>query len=112
MPRRDRDRLVDILEAIDRIERYTTPQSFEAHPAEIIWDAVAYNLLVVGEAAAHVSDDVRARAAVDWRRIVALRNVIAHEYFDVQREMIGNTVSSDIPALRHAVTGLLAGLDD
>lgn len=46
------------------------------------YKAVLYSLLVIGEAAKHVPAEVRARyPEVQWKRIAALRDVLAHGYF-------------------------------
>lgn len=51
MPRRDRDRLLDILDAVDRIETLAGPELDALDESDARWDAILYNLVVLGEAA-------------------------------------------------------------
>lgn len=78
MSRRELARLRDIREAIATIRGHIAAGSFDRKTS----DAVLYNLVVIGEAAARISGETRARAPeIPWTRIVGLRNLIAHEYF-------------------------------
>lgn len=72
-------------------------------------DAVVLNLQIIGEAAGHVPDDVRAsHPEVEWRRIIGLRNVIAHGYFALNQETIWDIVENHLPALLIQVERILA----
>ncbi len=63
-------------------------------------DAVAMNLIVVGEAANRLSPDLKAQVSAPWRRIVGLRHLLAHEYFGVNIERLWETASVNAPELR------------
>ncbi|BCS32671.1 DUF86 domain-containing protein [Luteitalea sp. TBR-22] len=100
MPPRDSSlRLQDIIEAITRIRRYTATHTLESFAADdMTVDAVVRNLEVIGEAARHVDEDtVRRLAAVPWRDMRDLRNLLAHEYFGVSIPIIWETVVRDLP---------------
>jgi uncharacterized protein with HEPN domain len=61
---------------------------------------VLYNLVVIGEAAAQISDETRARAPeIPWTKIVGLRNLIAHEYFRIDLEVIQSIVAEQLDSL-------------
>lgn len=76
------------------------------------WDAILYNLVVLGEAATRISNEVRARAPeIDWRGAIGMRNVITHDYFGVKRDAVIRTVRTDLPPLRAAVERLLPKVD-
>jgi uncharacterized protein with HEPN domain len=63
-------------------------------------DAVLYNLVVIGEAAAQVSDETRARAPeIPSTKIVGLRNLIAHEYFRIDLDVIRAIVAEQLDQL-------------
>jgi uncharacterized protein with HEPN domain len=102
MPRRDwRERLDDILEAIERIRCYTEGVSFEQFAADgKTVDAVIRNLTVIGEASRHIPDDVQASAPqVPWADMRGIRNVVIHEYFGVSLPILWATVQQDLPPL-------------
>lgn len=58
-----------------------------------------------------MSDEVRAQHPdVPWAEIVAMRNVLVHEYFGVDVEEIWTTVQYDVPRLKPKLAAILAGL--
>lgn len=66
--------------------------------------AVTHLLMIVGEAAAQVSDEGRARIPeAPWRKIVGMRNRIVHHYFKVEPDVVWRTVREDLAPL---ITGL------
>lgn len=74
MSSREELRLRDILGAIATIRSHLVDGDFDRKTS----DAVLYNLVVIGEAAAQVGDETRARAQeIPWTSIVGLRNLIA-----------------------------------
>ena len=80
--RDDRERILDMLEAIENIERYARKgrEAFEGD--ELIQTWVVHHLEIIGEAASKLGARVRtAHSEVPWPQIVAMRNIIAHEHF-------------------------------
>jgi uncharacterized protein with HEPN domain len=64
---------------------------------------------VIGEAANKVSEDIRlVNADIPWMAIVGMRNRLIHAYFDVDTDMVWETVQVEIPDLLTKLTGLLA----
>jgi len=98
-------RLGDIAQAIAAIRSHIAEGEFDRKTS----DAVLYNLVVIGEAAAQLADDTRTRAPeIPWTRVVALRNLIAHEYFRVDLEVIRSILAEQLDQLDEAVGQLLA----
>lgn len=57
-------------------------------------------LEIIGEAARHVSPDcMAANPHIPWRDIIGLRNILAHEYGQVDQSLVYATAMNDIPAL-------------
>ena len=115
MSRRDpRLFLADILEAIEKIERYTRGLSREAlWQDDLVADAVVRNLEIIGEAARYLPDELRGKAAdIDWRRVVGLRNVVVHEYFAIDLDVVWVVVKRNLPQLKKAVRSLLSAGED
>jgi len=99
-----------ILDAVEKIEHYTTGgrDTFFADP--MIQDAVIRNLEIIGEAVRNLSTDLRrGHPGVPWRSIAALRNVLIHEYFGVDLEIVWRLVTRRLPTLKRHVAALLAG---
>ena len=102
MQHRDwRLRVEDVLEAIQRISRYTEDMSFEEFRQDTrTVDAVVRNLEVIGEAARYISSAVEEQTpGIPWGRMRAMRNILTHEYFGVDLAIIWETVHHDLPPL-------------
>lgn len=109
--RTDRDRLLDILEAVERIEKYAGRDRQAIERDELLQTWFIHHVQIIGEAAAKLSEGFRvAHPDVPWAEIVGMRNVLVHEYFGVDVEEIWNTVQHDIPALKPKLAAILAEL--
>lgn len=106
--RDDRQRLLDILEAIDRIDRYASRgrQAFDAD--ELIQSWVVHHLEIVGEACRSVTPEFeRAHPEIPWSAIVGMRNILIHQYFGIDRDAVWAAVEGDLRSLRAAVQRIL-----
>jgi uncharacterized protein with HEPN domain len=93
-------RLRDMLAAATRARAYAAgiPDAATLAANQQILDAVMFNLFVLGEAAKGIPSDVRAHhAAVEWRGIAGLRDVLAHEYFGVDHEVVWDVIANELP---------------
>lgn len=69
-------------------------------------DAVLWNLLVLGEAAKNVPDEVRAEhPSLEWRKIAGFRDVLAHGYFGLDEDIVWDVLANKVPALLRALAG-------
>ena len=101
MPRDYRVYCEDILQAIRRIQAYTVGLSQGAFSAdEKTFDAVVRNLEVIGEAAKSVPESVRSKhPEVDWRRISGLRDILIHQYFGVDADILWDIIQNKLDVL-------------
>ena len=102
MPSRNsRFRIQDIINAAKTIQSYTAGMTFkEFQQNEILIKAILYDFVVIGEAAINVSSEIKSRSPqIPWRIIGDMRNVIAHEYFQVNLKIIWNTIQHNLPGL-------------
>ena len=104
MPLSDVDKgyLWDMLAACEDILEFTAGISFhEFENNKLIKFAVERQLLVIGEAANHVSEDCRKECKnIQWAKIVGLRNIIAHDYGDILTVRIWKIVTENVKELR------------
>ena len=93
--------LSDILEAQERIQEYTKNMTYkEFDLSNITIDAVIRNLEVIGEAARKLPPEIMNRAPeIEWRKIVAMRNVLTHEYFGVNTQIVWDVVQKKIETI-------------
>jgi len=95
-------RIDDIIEAIAKIERYTNSIDFATwQKDEKTVDAVIRNLEVIGEAASNLPIEIQERYKdVPWDMMRGIRNILAHEYFGIDLEIVWKTVKEDLPDLK------------
>ncbi len=106
-----------IAENIEIIEEYL--QWVEGLPEKRLFsedqmrqDAVLRRLETLGEAASHLSTELRARhPEIDWRKIVDFRNILAHGYMNIQTDRVWNNIVEDLPALKAVIGIELEGKD-
>jgi uncharacterized protein with HEPN domain len=110
MPRDSRVYLEDILEATRKIASYTAHLSKAAFlEDENTFDAVVRNLEVIGEAVKKLPEDLRAEhAAVEWKKIAGLRDILIHEYFGLDAEIVWDIVQTKVPVLDREIRAMLA----
>lgn len=110
-----KDFLQHILEAADRVLRYTQGMSRKEFFADtMVQDAVIRNVEIAGEAANNLLEaapDIGARyPSIPFVQIRGMRNRVAHGYFAVSLPMIWDTVQEDIPELRQQIAKVLGEL--
>jgi len=75
-------------------------------------DAVVLKLLVLGEAATQIAVECQEFAAlhpeVPWKEMRGMRNRMAHGYFDINREIVWETVMSSLPDLERKIAQIAA----
>ncbi|WP_131104912.1 HepT-like ribonuclease domain-containing protein [Ornithinimicrobium sufpigmenti] len=99
MSRSEQERFTDILHAIERCQNYTQHLDSEDLRA-MAYDAVLRNLAVIGEAVRALPSETRDRAPeVPWGAIAGLRNVVVHEYFRIDAELILDIVDNQLGPL-------------
>jgi len=106
MARLPTQRLHDIVVALERIERRLAAVGIRQGGAldDESLSIVAWSLLTAGEAIKSLPAEMTARdPGVDWRGLAGLRDRLAHQYFQIDQDMLWNIVHFDLPPLRAAV---------
>ena len=106
--RDDRERLQDILDSIDQIEKYAV-RGFDAFSQdELIQVWFTRHLQAIGEAARSLSPNLTSKyPKVPWGEIIGLRNVLVHNYFEVDQEVVWGIIQDDLPPLKKQVEAIL-----
>jgi len=114
MPKNYRVYLEDIMEAITKIEKYMGNLIFEEfRKNELVIDAVIRNLEIIGEAVKRMPKEVKEKAPdIEWKKVAGLRDVLIHEYFGVDLEILWDIVKNKLPELKRKVSQLLESRAD
>lgn len=112
-----REKLEQIEESMRRIERRSSsiesPEDFSVTEDNLDkLDAIAMMLLAIGESFKKIDIETDGRLLekypeIDWRGVIGLRNVLAHDYFDIDAEEIFKICKRDIPQLIDTVQRML-----
>lgn len=110
--RDDSEWLLDILEAIEKIEKYSSQgySAFKDDELKQIW--IIHHLQVIGEASNNLSKTFTdGNKEVPWADIVGLRNILVHQYFGIDLERVWETVDLYLPTLKKQVERILADFE-
>lgn len=109
MSRGYKTRLSDVLQSIQKIETYLMHINRDAFlSGSTETDAILYQLIVIGEAVKNVPDEIRDKyPEIGWRRIAGLRDVLAHEYFRMNLDIIWNIANDDLRELKSQISQIL-----
>lgn len=106
------ERLRDILEAIAALERHAPGDQAAFVRDELVQVWCLRHLQIIGEAARGLPDTVRALVPdVPWPKIIGMRNVLVHGYFEIDIDIVWLAVTRDVPALKVTMERLLAILE-
>jgi len=109
--RNERERLLDILEAIERIEKYAEEGKDAFESDELIQTWIVHHIAIIGEACRTLPNEFQARyASVPWADIVAMRNILVHHYFGIDTDAVWSVVERDLPELKMNIQTILKSL--
>ncbi len=106
--RGDKERLLDIKEAIERIEKYISrgKTAFESDELLQIW--ILHHLQIIGEAARSISSDLKEKyPAIPWVKMIGMRNVLVHSYFGIDINIIWSVIEHDLNELKDQIINVL-----
>lgn len=105
MPDRQAAYLLDILNSADAIANYLGECDREGFLRDArTQDAVLRRLMVIGEAAARLTEETCARfTQLPFRRMAGLRNRVVHDYGQIDLEIVWDTVTTHLPPLRETL---------
>ncbi len=93
--------ILDMIRACEKIKVYVGGADLNRLlDDEKTFDAVLRNLEIIGEAAKHIPESVRKKyPSIAWRKIAGLRDIVAHDYFGLDVDLIWNAIQKNIPGL-------------
>lgn len=112
LSRRDPANLWDMLEAAEKVQDFLKQKTFEDFMQDdMLRAAVERNLEIIGEAARRISEELKQEhPGIPWRKIIAQRNVLIHEYDDIDYKEIWKVASFHVPRLIDQIRPLIPPL--
>src|SRR5581483_3338221 len=106
--RANRERLLDILEAIAQIEKYAVRGKAVFEKDELIQNWIVNRLQIIGEASRGLTPDFREEhSEIPWTDIIGMRNILIHDYFGIDTEIVWSVVEESLPSLKSRVSAIL-----
>ncbi|MGA3266311.1 MAG: DUF86 domain-containing protein [Verrucomicrobiota bacterium] len=106
--RDDYQRLLDIREGIERIEKYTAGGRQEFYRNELVQTWVLHHLQIIGEAARSLSSECKAKQPdIPWEKINGMRNILVHHYFGIDTEIVWAAVEKELPKLKAGLAQMI-----
>lgn len=101
--RDDRERLLDMLGAIGKIEQIVFDEKYSERlqDDELIEVWMIHHLKIIGEAASKVSKEFQEKhPEVAWGNMIGMRHVLVHGYFETDTEIVWRVVENNLPVLK------------
>lgn len=111
---RDKERLLHILESIDRLQKSQEkhPMDFGEHDPVLYYGYVKL-LEIIGEAAYMLTLEFKeTHPQTPWKKIVGMRHVLVHGYYQISSEAVKDVVENDLPVLRPQIEAYIKELSE
>ena len=99
---RNKERLQHILEAANNIQKFTEGVDFAQFAQDkLLQYGIVKNFEIIGEAAYHLTKDLKEQTKdkVEWRKIIAFRHILVHDYWDIDLETVWNSKETKLEQL-------------
>ena len=101
-----------ILECIRRVLEDSAPGREAVFASRTLQDAILRNLQVLCESTQRIDELYRQRhPEIEWKSIAGMRNVLVHDYFEVDFETVWQIVERDLSPLKQAMRSIVAEID-
>ena len=111
--RSDRLRLLDAIEQIDLVRTFSEQGRDVFLGDALVQSAILHRLALLGEACRGLSPEIRgANPEIPWAQIIAFRNVLIHQYFGVDLELVWTIVVGHVASIQSSLQAILDSLPE
>jgi uncharacterized protein with HEPN domain len=105
--------LVDIIEAMEAIEKFIEGVDFETFKKDDLRSsAIIRKLEIIGEATKNVPEGIKkSYPFIPWREMAGMRDRLIHFYFGIKYELVWNTIKDVIPKIKPLISKILEELE-
>jgi uncharacterized protein with HEPN domain len=102
-------RVEDILAVIADIQAWTAGKTqTDLESNQILLRAILYSFMIIGEASSNMPESLQdISTKIPWRLMKDMRNVMAHEYFQIDVQILWNTITKSLPKVVSQLEDLL-----
>jgi uncharacterized protein with HEPN domain len=105
------ERLRDMLEAVENIERYAIQGKENFESDELVQNWIVHHLQIMCEAARGMPKDIMEKTPyIPWTKMTGMRNILVHYYFRIDTEIVWQVVERDLPNLKELLQTMLKEL--
>lgn len=80
---------------------------------ELIQNWMVHHLQIIGEAVRCLPDSFREKYPdIPWSKIIGMRNILTHQYFGIDVDVVWAVIENDLPDLKDKITRILQKLDE
>jgi uncharacterized protein with HEPN domain len=106
--RDSRERVLDILNAVERIEKYAVGSREEFERNELVQVWILHYLQILGEAVNALRPELQhSHPEIPWAPIVGMRNVLVHQYFEIDTDIIWTVMERELPEIKTKFQAIL-----
>lgn len=110
--RDDSERIRDIQESIEKIEKYSVRGKTVFFADELIQTWIIHHLQIIGEASSAISQEFKSNyPQTPWVKITDFRNIIVYEYFRVNLDNVWSIVEDELPQLKAQISVILQEIE-
>ena len=105
--------LVHILDSIEAVESFMEGVDSKEilSSSRKTKDAILHNFAIIGEAVNNLEGEyMNNNPHVEWDKIIAMRNIIIHEYFGIDMNLVWDTIKEDLPVLKKQIKILVGAI--
>ncbi len=110
MSEKDKLNILALLEAIEKISKYSAgyKNADEFYKNERDFDASMMNFIIIGEMVLRLSDKfIEENDQIDWFKMRGFRNIVAHDYFGIDAEEVWQIIKTHLPKLEIDLQAIL-----
>ena len=104
---------LSVLDAIDKIEALVLRGREKYDSDETIRDSIIRKLEIIGEAVKYISIELKKKNPhIQWKRLAGMRDVLIHQYFGVDINVIWDVANKRIPELKSKLRAIAEDIGD